>query len=113
GEALRDDLVPIDLTLTATLLNGRAQAQTDDFGNSVPDITHRARFHFVRGPEAREGRDVFQEKDIGEWLALASRATASFPGAFEATFCPAQPESARATNRANMNGFLEDIEVDR
>ncbi len=101
--------VPIDLTLTGTLLRGRSEKVWDDFGAVISDRTHRARFHFVRGGDGAE--DHFREEAIVDALALAARSTASFPGAFEASFCPGTPGSARAAGRPDMRrytGFEED-----
>jgi patatin-related protein len=95
--------VPIDLTLTGTLLRGRGEKLWDDFGAVISDRTHRARFHFVRGADGAE--DPFLDDGIVDALALAARSTASFPGAFEASFCPGTPEAARATGRPDMSRY--------
>jgi patatin-related protein len=95
--------VPIDLTLTGTLLRGRGEKLWDDFGAVISDRTHGARFHFVRGAGAAE--DPFLDAGIVDALALAARSTASYPGAFEASFCPGTPETARATGRPDMSRY--------
>lgn len=78
--------VPIDLTLTTTLLHGEPHLLPDDFGTLISDVSHRGRFHFCRGEDV-PGADAFADLQIHEKLALAARATASFPIAFEPVFC--------------------------
>lgn len=78
--------VPIDLTLTTTLLHGEPDLLPDDFGTVISDVSHRGRFHFRRGEDV-PGPDAFADTQIHEKLALAARATASFPVAFEPVFC--------------------------
>lgn len=82
--------VPIDLTMTATLLHGRACCMSDDLGTVIVDADHRARFHFQRGPDVGgDDPDPFKDReDIVKKLARAARATASFPVAFEPVFWP-------------------------
>ena len=70
--------------MTTTLLRGLEQELADDFGSRIRDVTHRARFIFRRTPQA----DDFAAADIADKLALAARSTASFPAAFEPSFCP-------------------------
>jgi len=78
---------PIDLTLTATLLNAKPKLMTDDLGASVEDAEHRARFNF--------NGEHFKEESIVERLAFAARATASFPLAFEPVFCKADGSASK------------------
>lgn len=89
--------VPIDLTLTTTLLHGEPYLLPDDFGTVISDVSHRGQFHFRRGEDVA-GPDVFADPQIHESLALAARATASFPVAFEPVFCyvptPGTPAAA-------------------
>ena len=82
-EKIKD--VPIDLTLTTTLLHGEPYLLPDDFGTVISDVSHRGRFHFCRGEDVPA--DAFADPLIHERLALAARATASFPVAFEPVFC--------------------------
>lgn len=85
----------IDLTLTTTLLHGRPNPLADDFDAPINDPDHRGTFHFQRGLELCV--DDFVDAHLAEQLALAARATASFPLAFEPVFCPpvpAAPENA-------------------
>lgn len=106
--------VALDLTLTATLLNGEPQNITDDFGASIPDLTHRAHFRFRAAPrqETDPGKNVndFKRPAIDEMLAVAARSTSSFPGAFEPSFCPIWEDKGdvkpiyHSSGRPFMNG---------
>lgn len=78
--------VPMDLVMTTTLLRGLEREYADDFGSRIRDVSHRATFEFSRGPGL--ARDAFADPEIARQLALASRSTASFPAAFEPSFCP-------------------------
>jgi patatin-related protein len=78
--------VPIDLVMTTTLLRGLEREYADDFGSRIRDVSHRANFEFRRGPGSKD--DAFAAPDIANQLALAARCTASFPAAFEPSFCP-------------------------
>jgi patatin-related protein len=107
--ARRAEQVPIELTLTATLLHGQPNRIPDDFGTVIADVTHRGRFEFRRGPDVPPPdpstglpRDPFADERIDRWLALAARATASFPVAFEPVFCP-----VKADKLPPLEGFLD------
>jgi len=102
GEAPAPDPAALHLTLTTTLLTGEPQHIADDYGTSVPDISYRARFRFVRGDPMVPG-DNFAGADFVAQLALAARATSSFPGAFEPVFCPI--DSPPPSGRASMRGI--------
>lgn len=80
---------PIDLTLTTTVLHGEPRQLVDDLGQVVSDVTHRGTFRFQRGPHVET--DAFAQPDIVNQLALAARATASFPIAFEPVYCAVNP----------------------
>ena len=70
---------PMDLTMTATMLNGESHERPDDLGELIEDSHHRALFHF-----ARKSPDAFgAPATASEALANAARASASFPVAFE------------------------------
>ncbi len=84
---------PMHLVMTTTLLRGEHRVFQDDYGGRIQDLSHRATFSFVRGEDW--GRDDFAQPGIVESLSLASRATASFPGAFEPTFAPIGAEDAQ------------------
>lgn len=88
------DRVPIDLTLTTTVLEGEVRDFPDDLGTVIRDVTHRGRMEFRRGPDI--SGDPFADADIVRKLATAARATASFPGAFEPFFLPG-PENKGLT----------------
>ncbi|HEX2030616.1 MAG TPA: patatin-like protein, partial [Actinomycetota bacterium] len=75
---------PIDLIMTTTMLRGERLDFDDEFGNTIHDVIHRGQFRFKRQGD----RDDFRTKADAERLALAARSTASFPGAFEASFIP-------------------------
>lgn len=75
---------PIDLVLTTTLLHGQPSHLADDFGTPINDANHRGSFHFRRGPDM--ATDDFANPSLAERLAMAARATASFPIAFEPVF---------------------------
>jgi patatin-related protein len=84
GEVLPPDEVPMRLIITTTLLKGDARTFADDFGSLLPDLVNAGQFRFRRG--AGIDTDDFALSDILDRLALAARSTASFPGAFEASF---------------------------
>lgn len=86
--------VPIELTLTTTVLLGEVRDFPDDLGTLIRDVTHRGLMKFRRGPDLSD--DHFASADIVAKLAAAARATASFPGAFEPFYLPAEGESVTA-----------------
>ena len=91
---------PIDLVMTTTLLRGLEREYADDFGSRIRDVSHRGTFEFRRGPDQE---DAFANPQIAHQLALAARSTASFPAAFEPSFCPIG-EDADALH-PDMNGI--------
>jgi patatin-related protein len=102
---------PIVLSLTTTLLQGEPNNIPDDYGTVVTDLDYRARFVFERGPEV--SGDPFADPGIVDQLALAARSTASFPGAFEASFVPVQ-QGAVSDGHPNMRDRLHPpLGVDR
>ncbi|TCJ12989.1 patatin-like protein [Parasulfuritortus cantonensis] len=86
--------VPIELTLTTTVLAGEVRDFPDDLGTVIRDVSHRGLIKFRRGPDTPE--DHFAEADIVAKLAAAARATASFPGAFEPFYLPGRDERRKA-----------------
>ncbi len=95
GKSFQDAAsVPIELTLTTTVLCGEVRDFPDDLGTIIRDVTHRGLMKFKRGPDI-DG-DPFAATDIVRKLATAARATASFPGAFEPFFLPS-PENKGVT----------------
>jgi patatin-related protein len=95
--------VPIDLIMTTTLLRGLETEYADDFGSRVRDVSHRATFKFSRGPGL--DRDAFADPEIARQLALAARSTASFPAAFEPSFCPVGDNDETDPLHPNMKGI--------
>ncbi len=91
---------PVDLTITTTLLKGAALPSVDSFGADLLQSRHDGWFHFTRLiAENGEPCDQFSDTDSGPGprpcpdlarkLALAARASAGYPYAFEPTFIPA------------------------
>src|SRR5919201_859343 len=102
------------LEIPTTLLAGERRNFLDDAGTVVTDVDHRGRFTFRKGA----GRDDFDGPDAARRLALAARCSASFPGAFEASFCPVLPggpdgagrarrPDPRRARRPDMRGLLD------
>jgi patatin-related protein len=84
------EAVPLVLNLTSTLLDPMSNQWLDDFGAVIEDSVHRARWSFEHLPAASDPpagqappRSDFEHPQIVAQLALAARATASFPIAFE------------------------------
>ena len=89
--------VPIELTLTTTVLRGDVRDFPDDVGTLIRDVTHRGLLQFRRGPDIED--DPFASPDIVAKLAAAARCTASFPAAFEPFYLPAPGETATSGGR--------------
>ncbi len=85
--------VPIELTLTTTILCGEIRDFPDDVGTVIKDVTHRGLIQFNRGPDLPQ--DPFATSDIVSKLGAAARATASFPAAFEPFYLPAVDETVK------------------
>ena len=117
ADALRDlqsgttspEAVPMHLKITTTLLRARPRGVPDEFGTIIRDADHRGEFTFERGElvtsmdlSKTKTKDDFADPAIVDQLALASRSTASFPFAFEASFCPANVDTAPADGRPDM-----------
>ncbi|WP_309114742.1 patatin-like protein [Saccharothrix sp.] len=84
---------PMDLRITTTLLPGIPYLAQDDLGQAVVRSRYPASFSFRRDPRP-DGRDDFAglaESQLIDQLALAARASASFPFAFEPAFIPVDP----------------------
>ncbi len=86
--------VPIELTLTTTILRGELNDFPDDVGTVIQDVSHRGLMKFCRGPDLRD--DPFASEDIIAKLGAAARATASFPAAFEPFYLPGVDEKVCA-----------------
>ena len=74
-----DDPPPTDVFVTTTLLSAEATCFTDDYGTVINAADHHGLFHFTQDDLCG---------DILGPLSLAGRSSASFPGAFEASFVP-------------------------
>jgi patatin-related protein len=90
---------PVHLSVTGTTLKGQVTGYADHFGSVIPDVDHRALFTFSRAEDASTPRDDFARTTgapdaAADRLALAGRSSASFPGAFEPSFCPTSDEHA-------------------
>jgi patatin-related protein len=107
---------PVDLTITATLLTPVDNFSVDDLGTEMVQPEHAGLFYFRGGTSGTvcggEQQDMFgtstepggkPEIDTTvEALALAARATAGFPVAFEPTFVPVHYEGALPDDRPDM-----------
>ena len=104
------EAAPVHLTITTTLLSAQPRGVPDHFGTIIQDADHRGEFTFRRGLRVTsedsetlgsEERDDFDDPRIIDRLALASRSTASFPFAFEASFVPVKEA---LDDRPDMDG---------
>jgi patatin-related protein len=92
GQPADSAAVPVDLTITTTLVNGEPILFEDDFGTVLTEVEHRGELRFVRNAET--GRDDFSDTPTAapgqavHRLALAARSSSSFPVAFEPSFIP-------------------------
>lgn len=93
---------PISLTITTSLMTGVTRQFVDDFGAPMTQAQHAGRLVLERA--AQKPDDPFARSDIGAVLALASRSTASFPGAFEPSFVPVGPVGASGL-RPDLTGI--------
>jgi patatin-related protein len=107
----------LDVHLTATLFTARAVPVLEDWAGRYDELTHRAGFRFRHNrftSDFRHGGAVAEElAGAAAKLALAARATSSFPGAFEpATVRVTRPRhvGARAalTDRDDFFGLFSD-----
>ena len=123
--------IDVDLTITTTLLSPMLQKKPDDLGTATVQSQHAGLFQFrgKRPPERHEGvtlpervvRDDFSEDEISKTvsaLALAARASAGFPVAFEPTFIPVgqdmddRPDMRNYADWVNPDGELESKKQD-
>lgn len=89
---------PIDLTIATTVLKGNQLVTTDALGQKLPQSLHAAQLRWSRWPvpaidpvTGRRTPDPFSPQAIrftAAQMALAARASASFPIAFEPTYVP-------------------------
>jgi patatin-related protein len=107
------DQVPLDLTITTSILNGRIEQFEDDFGTPIPQREHRGRFHFVRDDRVSVEKDPFAKEAIWAQLALAARSTASFPFAFEASFVPVDPGTKEPPYHPRIDDSIANFKFSR
>jgi patatin-related protein len=106
---------PIDLTMTTSVMTGIPRLFRDDYGTAIQEVDHKGRFHFERSSRTPPEDDPFARRTVIPLLALASRSTASFPFAFEPSFCPVgspgpdtdHPDMAGCCNFANSRFVLD------
>lgn len=77
----------VDLFVTGTDLLGEEVLHRDDFGGIITDREHRAVFHFTHDPRPDLDRPSDFEPANARQLSRVARSTASFPGAFEPSYC--------------------------
>jgi patatin-related protein len=116
GSAQPADRVPIELTLTTTVLHGEVNNFPDDVGTLIRDVTHRGLIQFRRGADIQG--DPFKDQEITLKLASAARATASFPGAFQPFYLPGKNEDLEVGGESvpcllNHTNFNKDWEKGR
>lgn len=75
----------VDLFLTGTLWKGRSSPFTDALGRRIVEVDHDAIFRFSSNPQSLGDDPAGDLRDpaVAPQLAVASRCTSSFPGAFE------------------------------
>ena len=73
---------PFDLIVTATLLAPAMRTFRDDLDQVIVEDDHHGRFRFTK--------EHFASDAVVPALARAARTSASFPGAFEASYCGAE-----------------------
>ncbi|MCK9898830.1 patatin-like protein [Frankia sp. Cpl3] len=71
---------PTSVFITTTILGGESSRWSDDLGGIIRDRDHRGLFVF--------GEDDLTDPEAAARLALAARASAAFPGAFEPAYVP-------------------------
>jgi patatin-related protein len=91
----------VRLFVTGTDLSGEPVTHVDDFGSEIEDFEHRALFLVEHDPAT--GRSTFADEDVAAKLARIARSSASFPGAFEASFCRVVPADTGAAPDAEPN----------
>jgi patatin-related protein len=119
----KDPVRPVDLTIPATLLTPVKTSSADYLHTAVIQPQHAGLFHFFGGtgdPVSDDGpADMFSESGPGgidetvEALALASRASAGFPAAFEPTFIPVGHNSKIVHDRPDMALYADWARLDK
>jgi patatin-related protein len=100
--------VDIELSLTTTLLRPRILTTPDDYGMSIVERDFAGLLTFKGSRGGLHGdRDDFAAENIGRTaraLALAARASAGFPVAFEPAFLPVD-EPVAVSGRPDMSPY--------
>ncbi|AQT79968.1 hypothetical protein B1R94_12835 [Mycolicibacterium litorale] len=114
---------PIDLTITATLLAPVPAESVDDLGTRMVQPKHAGLFRFTTAERHTNNttpdmfaapakvaepnvEDLANVRRTVEALALAARATASFPVAFEPTFIPVNYPGKCPDGRPDMADYV-------
>ena len=85
----------VDLTITTTLLSGSQLLTVDDLGQDLPQRLHDASLHFeFTQDEQDDAAHAAEALERAGAMALAARATASFPFAFEPIYLPVNDPGA-------------------
>jgi patatin-related protein len=115
---------PVDLTIPATLLTSVETFSVDDLGTQMKQPQHAGLFYFRGGtsvPVSDNGPDDMFSADRAkdddgqkrvidrtvEALALAARASAGFPAAFEPTFIPVRYNGKTPDDRPDMADYAD------
>ncbi len=111
---------PIDLTIATTVLKGNQLVTTDALGQRLPQSLHAARLRWSRWPVPQinpatglRAADPFSPTAIrftAAQLALAARASASFPIAFEPTYVPVGENPATSPRSREDQQVRPDME---
>lgn len=96
----------VRLFVTGTDIYGEQVDHLDDYGGVMRDYEHRALFVLEHNPGV--GRSAFADPQIARQLARIARSTASFPGAFEASFC-----SVSEDGKETASGSADDPDLRR
>lgn len=99
----------LELFVTGTNLTGQPVEHRDDFGGTLVDHEHRALFWFRHEPEVHTSS--FADPEAARRLARVARSTASFPGAFEASFCRVDGADPTTPSLSGVASFRRDAWV--
>ncbi len=103
---------PMDLTMATTVLVGNQEVTVDALGQRLPQSVHAARFRWKRPADAEDDADPFSASRIATTaaqMALAARASSSFPVAFEPTFVPVPTEGTPDTDSTGLRPSMTDV----
>jgi patatin-related protein len=99
----------VELFVTGTNLTGQQVQHRDDFDGTLVDHEHRALFWFRHEPELH--KSTFADASAAKKLARVARSTASFPGAFEASFCRVEGQDPSSPSLSGIATFGRDAWV--